>query len=441
MRKQSARQSVTEASSASVGERIAAGLNSLFLPGGLVLLVALLATGTGLLSNPMAARLADYSLEIILGLGLLLSSVFRRSRLFFAFLVLALAGAAITRTIPALESSEARRVILDAVTLLAGLDLLALAFLSERGIISPSGQRRFALLGAQTALVAILCLPAVSHVVAHATQSLFVIDFLAWSKISQPVLLVVLLAAGVLAVKLVRQYQAVESSLLWALVAGFLALQAPPATSAPAVYFAAAGLVLMVAVIETSYAMAYRDELTQLPSRRALNEALLQLGNAYSIAMVDVDHFKKFNDTYGHEAGDHVLRLVASRLAKVEGGGKAYRYGGEEFAVLFPRKSAEDASESMDLLRRTIEQTGFVIRGNERRNIANRGKRRGGEKQTSVTVSIGLAESRGDSLGPEEVLKLADKALYRAKERGRNCTVATRRPRVAVGPGVLDAAR
>ena len=224
-------------------------------------------------------------------------------------------------------------------------------------------------------------------------------------------------------------------------MAGFLALQAPPATSAPAVYFAAAGLVLMVAVIETSYAMAYRDELTQLPSRRALNEALLQLGNAYSIAMVDVDHFKKFNDTYGHEAGDHVLRLVASRLAKVEGGGKAYRYGGEEFAVLFPRKSAEDASESMDLLRRTIEQTGFVIRGNERRNIANRGKRRGGEKQTSVTVSIGLAESRGDSLGPEEVLKLADKALYRAKERGRNCTVATRRPRVAVGPGVLDAAR
>jgi diguanylate cyclase (GGDEF)-like protein len=440
MRKRSAKQSVTAASSASVGERITVGLKSLFLPGGLVLLVALVATGTGMLSSPMAARLADYAPVIILGSGLLLSAVFRRSRLFFAFLVLTLAGVAITRTIPSLESSEARWVILDAVSLLAGLDLLALAFLSERGIISPAGQRRLALLGALAALVAILCLPAVAHAVAH-TQNLLAVDFLAWSKISQPVLLVLLLAAAVLAVKLARQYQAVESSLLWALVTGFLAIEAPPGTPATAIYFSAAGLVLMVAVIETSYAMAYRDELTQLPSRRALNEALLQLDNAYSIAMVDVDHFKKFNDTYGHEAGDHVLRLVAARLAKVEGGGKAYRYGGEEFAVLFPRKSAEDASESMDLLRRTIEQTSFVIRGNERRNIANRGKRRGGEKQTSVTVSIGLAESRGDSMGPEEVLKLADKALYRAKERGRNCTVATRRPRVAVGPGVLDAAR
>ncbi|HET6842526.1 MAG TPA: GGDEF domain-containing protein [Candidatus Angelobacter sp.] len=441
MRKRSAKQSVTAASSASVGERIITGLKSLFLPGGLVLLVALLANGTGVLSSPMAARLVDYAPVIILGAGLLLSAVFRRSRLFFAFLVLTLAGVAVTRTVPALELNEARHIILDAVTLLAVLDLLALAFLSERGIISASGQRRLALLGAQAVLVAILCLPDVSHALAHTGQNLFAVELLAGSKISQPVLLVLLLAAGVLAVKLARQYQAVESSLLWGMVAGFLALEASPGTSAPAVYFLAAGLVLMVAVIETSYAMAYRDELTQLPSRRALNEALLQLGNAYSIAMVDVDHFKKFNDTYGHEAGDHVLRLVAARLAKVEGGGKAYRYGGEEFAVLFPRKSAEESSESMDLLRRAIEQTSFVIRGNERRNIANRGKRRGGGKQTSVTVSIGLAESRGDSMGPEEVLKLADKALYRAKERGRNCTVATRRPRVAVGTGVLDAAR
>ncbi|HLY98322.1 MAG TPA: GGDEF domain-containing protein [Candidatus Angelobacter sp.] len=440
MKKRSTKQSVTAASSAGVGERITAGLKSLFLPGGLVLLAALAAAGTGVLSSPVAARLADYAPVAILGSGLLLSAVFRRSRLFFAFLVLALAGVTITRIVPALESNEARRIIPDAVTLLAVLDLLALAFLSERGIISASGQRRLALLGAQAALVAILCLPDVSHALAHVGQDFFTVDVLAGSKISQPVLFVLLLAAGVLAIKLIRQYQAVESSLLWAMVTGYLAIKAQPGTPAPAVYFSAAGLVLMVAVIETSYAMAYRDELTQLPSRRALNEALLQLGDTYSIAMVDVDHFKKFNDTYGHESGDHVLRLVASRLAKVEGGGKAYRYGGEEFAVLFPRKSVDDASVSMDLLRRAIEQTSFVIRGNERRNIANRGKRRGGEKQTSVTVSIGLAENR-DSMGPEAVLKLADKALYRAKERGRNCTVATRRSRMAVRPGVLGAAR
>src|SRR5579859_1435140 len=141
MKKRSTKQSVTAASSAGVGERITAGLKSLFLPGGLVLLAALAAAGTGVLSSPVAARLADYAPVAILGSGLLLSAVFRRSRLFFAFLVLALAGVTITRIVPALESNEARRIIPDAVTLLAVLDLLALAFLSERGIISASDRK------------------------------------------------------------------------------------------------------------------------------------------------------------------------------------------------------------------------------------------------------------------------------------------------------------
>ena len=80
-------------------------------------------------------------------------------------------------------------------------------------------------------------------------------------------------------------------------------------------FWAASGAVLLIALLETSYKMAYHDELTQLPSRRALNEALLKLPDWYTVAMVDVDHFKKFNDTYGHAAGDQALRLVASRLA------------------------------------------------------------------------------------------------------------------------------
>ena len=71
--------------------------------------------------------------------------------------------------------------------------------------------------------------------------------------------------------------------------------------------------------------------------------------------MLDVDHFKKFNDSYGHESGDQALRLVASRLSHITGGGKAYRYGGEEFAIVFPNKSSEEVFVYLDRMRRVIE--------------------------------------------------------------------------------------
>ncbi len=90
-------------------------------------------------------------------------------------------------------------------------------------------------------------------------------------------------------------------------MAVFLALHAGPVRDS-LLYFLAAGLILVVSLIQTSYAMAYHDELTGLAGRRAFNETLLRLGSHYVIAVIDVDHFKRFNDTYGHEVGDQVLK-------------------------------------------------------------------------------------------------------------------------------------
>lgn len=407
------------------------------VPGGLLLLVAGVLGVTGVLSGRSVTRVAGYCPYVIFTAGLLLSAAFRRSRLFFAFLVLALAEIAIAWIIPAQSSLEVRRVMLDAVGLLLPINLVVLAFTGDMGIVSPAGRRRFALIALQAFGVAILSWPGAAHTVALLDKNFLSARFTAWSTISSSVLVVFVVAAIIFAAGLVRKHRPVESSMAWSMVAAFLALQSYGAkNSLAAVYFSTAGLVLMIAVVETSYALAYLDELTQLPSRRALNEALLQMGSEYSIAMVDVDHFKKFNDTYGHEAGDHALRLVASRLSRVTGGGRAYRYGGEEFAILFPGKSAEDASASLDRLRRTIEQSSFVVRGKDRRKGKGKGWRNG-EKETRVTVSIGLAERTDDALRPHDVLKLADKALYRAKAKGRNCTVAARRPRASQGARAL----
>ena len=198
-------------------------------------------------------------------------------------------------------------------------------------------------------------------------------------------------------------------------------------SSGPAIifYFMAAGLILVITTIEASFSMAYIDELTGLPGRRSLNETLLNLGKKYTIAMIDVDRFKKFNDTYGHKTGDQVLKMIASQLGKISGDGRTFRYGGEEFTAIFTGKSVEEAVSHVEGFRKAIESTPFAVRGRERRTKSpnNRGKKSGfTRKQVKVTVSIGLASPVGRATNPQEVIKSADKKLYKAKKSGRNRT-------------------
>jgi diguanylate cyclase (GGDEF)-like protein len=181
--------------------------------------------------------------------------------------------------------------------------------------------------------------------------------------------------------------------------------------------------------------LAYHDELTGIRGRRAFNEALLSLDQQYAIAIVDIDHFKKFNDTYGHDTGDQVLCLVASRLSEVKGGGQVFRCGGEEFAILFRNTSAKDAFEHLEALRQAIQDSTFRVRGAERRSPTRTGetdRRKPTRKKAtpaavtqpadrlSVTVSIGVAEPSTRNRQPEQVINAADQALYLAKSDGRN---------------------
>ena len=211
-----------------------------------------------------------------------------------------------------------------------------------------------------------------------------------------------------------------------ALVALFFGLAAYDNTPALSFYFIAGGLVLIVTTVEASFSMAYIDELTGLPGRRSLNDTLINLGKQYAIAMIDVDHFKKFNDTYGHKTGDQVLKMIAAKLERISGGAKVFRYGGEEFTAIFPGKDEEESVAHVEELRQTIESTPFVVRGKERRrgNANRRGKSKASDqKEVSVAVSIGIASAQPDLADPQKVLKAADKSLYKAKRGGRNCVV------------------
>jgi diguanylate cyclase (GGDEF)-like protein len=232
-------------------------------------------------------------------------------------------------------------------------------------------------------------------------------------------------------------------------------LEFAPTGKAADAYVATAALILGASLIETSYVLAYHDELTGIRGRRAFNESLLSLDQQYAIAIVDIDHFKKFNDTYGHDVGDQVLCMVAKRLLQVGGEGQAFRCGGEEFAIVFRNTSAKEAFEHLDSLRQIIEKSTFQVRGSERRaerraekrsdprneprndlRTSEADRRKPSRKkaasaslkqsadrlsdQLSVTVSIGVAEPSTRYRQPEQVIQAADQALYRAKNKGRN---------------------
>jgi diguanylate cyclase (GGDEF)-like protein len=209
-----------------------------------------------------------------------------------------------------------------------------------------------------------------------------------------------------------------------ALVAFYIAAEW---TGSPQVYssfMAAAGAILIVALVQESHRLAFRDTLTGLPGRRALEERLRSLDRNYVISMVDVDHFKQFNDTHGHDTGDQVLKLVGARLAEVGGGGIAYRYGGEEFSVLFPGTRLEDALPHLEAIRGSIESYRMAVRSPDRPKTVEHGAKRRGEgaadKHLSVTVSIGACSPNASLRTVAQVIKAADEALYRAKQGGRN---------------------
>jgi len=191
------------------------------------------------------------------------------------------------------------------------------------------------------------------------------------------------------------------------------------------VIYGASALILLQNVISSSHQMAFQDQLTQIPGRRALEDKLKTIGSRYCVAMADVDYFKKFNDTYGHDIGDDVLRVVAATLSHVTGGGTAYRYGGEEFALLFPRKSLSQVMEHIEALRIDVSKQIIYLRDKEHRPESNKKglkmrSARASRPSVSVEVSIGVAQASEYDKSPFDVFKRADRALYHAKANGRN---------------------
>jgi diguanylate cyclase (GGDEF)-like protein len=355
--------------------------------------------------------------------AILLGFKFNRSQLVLYALLITAAYTwfFITTSVPSAKEA----LILNGMAALLTLNVTLIASYSERGLFNTIGFWRLILL--------VLPVIGFSWLVNHQYnethqfiyQTIFPAIQIHFLFFTQLTLLVILISFFLLCLLFFLSASPFHIALLSGLVISLYAITYPAEQlMIIALLMTWALLIPLITLISESWRMAYLDELTGLPGRRALNEKLNKLGSKYVIAMLDVDHFKKFNDTYGHDAGDDVLRLLGNKLKAVAGGGKPFRYGGEEFTVVFSGTELDKAKQHLENLRQSIAEKKFTIRKQERRSTAKESKKSRMAKSSrdvKVTISIGVAQRNDKASTTTQVLKAADKALYRAKKKGRNC--------------------
>ena len=364
------------------------------VPGGLLLALAAVLVNSSLFVQ-VAPSLSFYYVAVFAG-GLALAWRFNSSRILFSLLVLLLAHRAVDFFAAGNIHSGPGRMAIALAALLMPLNFIVFASMRERGLIIAGVAPRFGLLFFESIVFAVMCRPENSASDPHHPGL---------PGIPLWILLSFVAALAIFVWRFFQTRKPIEPGFGWSVAAVFLWLQFAPIGKMSDAYVATAALILGASLIETSYVLAYHDELTGIRGRRAFNESLLSLDQQYAIAIVDIDHFKKFNDTYGHDVGDQVLCMVASRLSHVGGDGQAFRCGGEEFSIICRGADIVQGRIIAERVRQTISSHSFVFAG----------------KKIPITVSAGVAVIQDPRIvDAQGFVAAADHALYEAKRTGRD---------------------
>ncbi len=399
-------------------------LRRLIAPLGLLLGAWLLREQLPLL-KPAYRLLLDWLPYTGLGLALLLCYIYNRARLFTLASGLLLSYWLIDTQLQSRLTEPLPLFVYSMLVLALPLTALLLLLLPERGLRNRYGLGVLLLIPLQLC-IAWLLWNYFPDAVAALKKSMAVMPF--GGRYYLPHMAGTLFLLGLMAglYVLCRYDSEHAAALLGVLLFMFFTFAFFKEARISTTLFGAAGIALLISLVRSTYDMAYYDELTGLRGRRALNERLRGLSGRYTIAMLDVDHFKRFNDEYGHEAGDEVLKMVGKRIARVRGGGKAYRYGGEEFSIVFPGRELEQCLPHLEDVRSAVEDYEMSLRDRKTRPRSRQSGRRqrgtrGSPRTVTVTVSIGAAEPDPRHVDSQQVLAAADAALYKAKRKGRNC--------------------
>ncbi|MBA6351033.1 diguanylate cyclase [Colwellia sp. BRX9-1] len=389
------------------------GLKTLFISLGTVALVYFLMMKSQAFWLKQVV-IVEQLLVVFLAVVIVFASYFNRSRLAYLSLLWLLYYASITFS-PHWSTWLLQQG--DWLTLFGCSVLLLLSLIKDRGVISIHGLYRLVAI-ALVAIISYAWLTMSEPIIIFVQTFPHIAGFSKVIRLELPLALCTMVIVWRAVIKADLVTSAVALSLLFWLCYQYQLIELPLSLT-----LALLSLYFVLVIVVDAYFLAYRDDLTGLPSRRALNQLALSLGRNYTLAMLDIDHFKKFNDTYGHDIGDQVLKLVAKKIGNVKGGGKAFRYGGEEFTIVFTGKTIEQALTELEAVRQAIETYKIVIRQPQRKTKQQRNAKKVSKnsefKTVNVTISIGVAV-RESKQSFEQALKCADQALYKAKNKGRN---------------------
>jgi diguanylate cyclase (GGDEF)-like protein len=303
----------------------------------------------------------------------------------------------------------------SAVALLLPLNLLALSLITERSLLISREFARLILVFLQVFFVSWIGLPENVDFAAALESSFIAPRYTDWTPVAQPALVAFGAALALQTARFTSYRNPVDRGFFWALVSVFLALHGTRAGWSPTNFLATAGLILIIAAYAEIYQSTYYDELTGMRGRPYWDQAVANLGSRYAIALVDIDGMKRLNETQGYAVGDQILRMVARKVTNLSGDGKAFRYDGNRFAVLFHDKSVTTVLPHLEELRKAIDASPVMLPA--RRRFF---RKPDPPTQVPVTVSIGAAERDERRTTPEQVMKAVDIALARAKHDGRN---------------------
>jgi len=379
------------------------------LPGGVVLLVGFsVALGSAGLASAASTGLP----WIAFGWAAYVAATRHRSR------VMALvAGLAVLELLASTGEGNAAAFHLGGG--LFALAAVLLVALDDHRVLSMRGLGQLGLLAVPGVLAGVAF-----RLAPDALESFLSLEVIPWvmfggDGVSQPVVgafvLAIPLGLGVASVR----GGTVERGAWWALVSVGLALFMAQEHSAASILLMSGGLILGLSVLDPSARWGDRDALTGLPGRSLLLRDLQSMGGTFATSVVDIQDFPNLQDQYGHDVSGQILRMVASRLAKLPGGGRAYRYGGDEFALLFPGKTKEEARKHLGSFQRSLEESPFVLRRWPRPGGSAEDKKSQDPEADSspewlpLRVSIGVADSAGAHSSPEAILGRADEEAHR----------------------------
>lgn len=360
---------------------------------------------------------------IVLFFGLVFGWYFSSRRMILSLLLLAMTDRALVVFPPGNSDPTAVGQALFAVTAcLLPMNFLAFSILNEEAISTLRGIIRSVLVLLQPFLLLWLCLPEQQELAASFTRIYLPMIDTSWTAVPQAALIVFAVALVLQSMRFALHHDPLDGGSIWALVAVFMAYHGIGYGWQATNFFATAGFILYISLLQSIYRQTYRDELTGIPGPVAYEAAVAQLGRTFSIAVIGIDQLKQYANTYGKPVGEQILKLMAPKIAASCEDGQVFRTSGEELTVVFHGLSTTETLIALEALRKMVDATHLLLRGQDCVWEDQRGTRKAGsrDRDLPITLSIGVAEKVTDAATLSLVIKSAYRALYEAKGAGGN---------------------